>query len=89
MSELKASDLRAGDIVEFLPDGEEWVVLFAEDDRLMPAGWPISSVAVASCALRRKATDTEHSELLERVRKGMHPFRDAVLRIYGTATDAP
>jgi hypothetical protein len=83
MSNLKAEDLRAGDVVEHV-SGEKWVVLWAFDGRLMPAGWPIGSVDVATCTLDRKATDEEHAELVVRIRDGDHPHKETVLQLYPT-----
>lgn len=85
MSNLKAEDLRAGDVVEHV-SGEKWVVLWAEDGRLMPAGWPIGTVDIATCTLHRKATDEQHAELMESLRKGAHPHKEQVLRLYPAST---
>lgn len=73
---MKAQPFRAGDAVTVLSGecaGETWVVAVYEaaSDTAWIAGWPCTMVDQATQKLRlhRAATDAQHDEMLEGVRK--------------------
>lgn len=56
-----------GDVVRHRPSGEEWLVAFVANGRLVNVGWPESSAPVGEFELVRKATPEQRLALLRRM----------------------
>lgn len=53
---------RCGDHVLHKPSGEMWVVAYADDFVLAPAGWPDTRAPTDSCEIVKRCKDKEHAE---------------------------
>ena len=86
MTALLASDVRCGDVVRHIPSGDDWIVAWAEGDRLAPAGWPESTAPIADCEMVSRIDDFGHCRSViawRAVRDDSRPAR--VERLYGAA----
>jgi hypothetical protein len=78
---------RCGDHVCHEPSGECWVVAYADDFVLAPAGWPNSRAQTASCKVIRRCSDAEHRDAVREWEglTGPDNRKAIVLRMYGKA----
>jgi len=56
--------MKTGDTVKHKPTGEIWIVAFANENELVPCGWPESYAKPEDCDLVKKATDKERHKLI-------------------------
>lgn len=56
---------RTGDIVEFIPGGESWVVAWCDGKRVICCGWPCSIADVSDCAMLEEGKDSDCEDILK------------------------
>jgi hypothetical protein len=61
------SSFRTGDTVYHRPSGETWLVAFADEHDLLPAGWPCTIANPSDCELRKAASDEAHLDFVREV----------------------
>jgi hypothetical protein len=77
---------RCGDHVRHIQSGEVWVVAYADDFVVAPAGWPNSRAQTKSCEIVRHCSDADHKAAVEQWCGVRNDSRTAhVLRMYGDA----
>lgn len=65
---VRLEPIDTGDHVRHVPSGEEWVVAYVRNDRLVCCGWPESAAALSDCELVKKASAEDRKSLLEQMR---------------------
>ena len=83
---------RCGDVVRHIPSGEEWIVAWAEGDRLAWTGWPDGTAALSDCEVILRVSDDEHRAAVqewacEPIDTDSRPSR--VLRLYAHSIAEP
>lgn len=77
---------RCGDHVHHEPSGENWLVAWADDGKLAPAGWPPTVAQLADCRVIRRCSDEEHARAVDLWRRATNSnHRGKVLALYGVA----
>ncbi len=77
---------RCGDHVRHEPSGETWLVAYADEFVLAPAGWPDSRVQTAQCTITKRCTDEEHQQAVRQWKSVPDDSRTSmVMQFYGEA----
>ncbi len=83
---------RCGDVVRHIPSGEEWLVAWAEGDRLAWAGWPDGTAALSDCEVIQRVSDEGHRAAVQKwacVPDDTDSRPARVLRLYGHSIAEP
>ncbi len=72
------------------PSGETWLVAYADEFVLAPAGWPDSRVQTAHCTIIKRCTDEEHQQAVRQWEAVPDDSRSSiVLQLYAGVLSKP